>query len=191
LSVGALVAFMAPAVAQANVVLTNAAEEPVPTGTSVTATSANLQMVSTGATYKCEKVTLHFELTTNGTEHVVLAPTGASTTNCSASGLPATITDPTVLEDLTINTWGTGEATAEFTSDVVFAPLGIDLTNCHLEGKIHVQAAGGSSLNVGPSKLTNPGGSGAGCSEEGSMSGSFGIEDSNGNPLTLDFVATG
>lgn len=194
LSVGALLAFAAPA-AQANVALLEngaALEE----GEGVTLTSENLvTTVGAGRTLQCKKVTFHFEVVTNGPEHVVLGKVGGGTGNnegttegCTATiaGLgtfPAVITDPTVPNEVTINTTGTGTFTAQFTSDV--AALG--LNNCTLEGNVHVQGTDNTDiLHVGPSKLTRTAGSPENCSPEGSIAGSFTAETSNGTPVVID-----
>jgi hypothetical protein len=186
LSVGALVAFMAPAVAQADIELTG-----VDIGEEITATSLNFSTTFWGSVFNCAKVTLHLRVEVSSSEHILLAPTSTATTKgCAVAGaLPTTFTDWTLLEDLTIDTWGAGEVTVEFTSHIVFPPLGIDITNCHNGGIINLQGSNGSSsLTLNPSALT--GGGGGGCPEETTMSGSFSLENGAAELVVLDSVDT-
>jgi hypothetical protein len=192
----AAIAFAAPAVAQADVELTEKGT-PVAVGADVTATSTNLETATSTGTLSCEKVTLHFEVDANGPEHVVLDPIGEATTEgceVTENGFSVTITDGTITENLTINTWGTGEVGATFISDV-YSPLdpehlGPPALSCHFAGKVHAEgaASGSDILNVGPSILA---GTGTNCANAGQMTGEFTMETEDGTPVELDFVETG
>lgn len=183
----ALVAFAAPAVAQAKVTLTENGNALKP-GDLVTATSTNLQTTTAlGLTLTCQKVTLHYEVEVNGLDHVVLQPTTAHNATAETCHVitPGGITDEVHIsnagtEELTINTWGTGEAASTFTSLIT------GVATCTFSGAVHVQATGGGGLNVGPSALTGPCGG-------GTIHGDFTMEtpDANKTPITLDFVNTG
>jgi len=192
MAVVAVVAFAAPAMAQAEVVLTEE-NQPLEEGAEITATSTNLVTTFTGGSLQCSKVTFHFEVKTNGPEHVVLTTlnhTEGTTEGCNATAtgvgtVPATITDPTLAHEVTINTWGTATAAASFKSD---APL-LGLSECSLAGTVHFQASGGSNIGVGPSGLTGGGGS-AGCPTSGTIEGTLALETADGTPIVLDYVAT-
>lgn len=184
ISVGALVAFAVPAAAQANIQLTEGGTA-LSTGAKITATSTNLKTQTANGTLECAKVTLHFEVDANGPNQVVLDPEGQAGTegcvlNVGIAKLPTTITDGTVLQNLTLNTTGAGTTSATFVSDVPAAEL-----TCHFEGGVSAQAgaSGTSILNVGPSILT---GEGEGCPEEGTISGTFNAETANGTAVTID-----
>jgi hypothetical protein len=190
MAVGALIAFAASAVAQADVELTNNKEETLGVGTTVMATSTDLQTTIGVNTVSCALVQLNFEVTANGLQHVVLTPVGeAVAVGCNLNGVSAmAVTDWTVLEDLTVNTWGTAEVTAKF----IFSLQGFGL-GCTLEGVLHIEGIGPgtSGIDVGPAWMSNPGGSESGCISGMEMHGSFTLEDDEGEPVTLDYVETG
>jgi hypothetical protein len=192
LSIGALVAFMAPAAAQA-VELTDEGN-PLATGADVTATSSNLVTTTGGGTFECVAVVLHLTVGTNGPEHVTLSQDGiATTSNCeldktSVGGghLPITVTDDTV-SGLTIGENGEGSAEATFIDDIYGnAAHTILLASCHVEGALSLKGAapGSDELIVKPSALaiTNPG-----CPPTATLEGSFTLETSNSVPVELDF----
>lgn len=197
MAVGALVAFAAPAVAQANVYLyeINAAEEEVVLGNNAGVTATSTDLVTTlegGGQLECELVTLHLQVQTNGQNHVVLKQLGeATTTNCKLNVgtlLSATITDGTLgtgigqEHKITINTWGTGTTGGHFKADIPAAGL-----ECELDGSVHVLGTNGTDiLHVGPSALTA---TGTGC-HNGTIEGSFTTETSNGTPVYLHSVTT-
>jgi hypothetical protein len=193
MSVGALVAFAAPAVAQANVQLTDNNGQRLASnqGVGITATSTNLvTTLEGGGQLECEHVTLHLELLTNGLNHVTLKQLGeATTTNCNLNVgalFTAEITDGTLGfgegNEITIDTWGEGTTNALFGADV--PELGI---NCTQEGSVDVLATDGTDvLDVEPSLLT-----GTGCGN-GTIHGEFTLETSgtNGAPVFIDAVNT-
>jgi hypothetical protein len=193
LSIGALVAFMAPAAAQA-VELTENGTALTP-GAEVTATSSNLVTTTQGGVFECGSVVLHLTVGTNGPEHVTLTQDGVATAaNCELNQtgigkghLPATITDGTIGE-MTINEAGEGEASATFIDDVYAnAAHTILALSCHAEGQVSVQGVAGTDeliVNPSPLTITNPG-----CPPSGTIEGTFTLETS-GTPVTpveLDF----
>lgn len=197
ISVGVLVAFAAPAVAQANVYLYEIIEEEevaLANNAGVTATSTNLvTTLEGGGQLQCELVTLHLEVQTNGLNHVVLKQLGvATTTNCNLNTgtlFAATITDGTLgagigqEHKITINTWGTGTTGAHFKADV--PALGLE---CNLDGPVHVQGTNGTDiLHVGPSALM---GTPAPPCHNGTIEGTFTMETSDGTPVYLHSVTT-
>ena len=194
LSVGALMAFAVPTVAQADVQLTDVNGEPVSGEITATALGTLVTTVNHPTPFprlECGNVTLHMNVLTNGLEHVELEQIGEATTSGCAlnlngtTKLPASITDGTV-GALTIDTWGEGSATSTFVSDVPAAGL----ANCRLEGDVNVLATDGTDiLDVEPSLLTKEEGSGEGCSNSGTIEGSFTLENNLG-PLTIDAVNT-
>lgn len=190
LSVGALVAFAAPAAAQANVRLTENGTA-LANGAEITATSTNLVTETVGGgTLICEKVTLHLEVVENGLTHVELKQLGAATTtNCTASGvLPATIFNGGVTENITINTWGTSNTNATFLSKVYFDAEHTQLAQeCDYAGTFHIVPVGPSdtdTIKVTESPLTAPG-----C-ENAHIEGTFTLETSGGAEVTLDYTET-
>jgi hypothetical protein len=194
----AAIAFAAPAAAQATVELTDKDEETIAAGAEITATSENLQTVTSGGTLTCELVTLHFEVKENwgATKHVLLDPVGEATTdNCildtggQPPTLPVTIDDGTVLTPLTLNTWGTGYAGATFNSTIFGNPEHTVLVgDCHFMGLVHVEPGEeADEISVTNSTLL---GSGEGCAATGQISGDFTLEDENEDPVTLDYENT-
>jgi len=182
LAVGALVAFAAPAAAQANVQLTDelgALEE----NDEVEATSTNLVTTLSSGRLECAHVVLHLTVVTNGLEEVVLEQVGEATTaECFINvgiKFPAKITDGTLGVGeghlITIDTWGEGTTTAHFGADV--AALGLA---CSDDGSVDVLATNETStLDVLPSVLV---GSGSGCGN-GTIEGTFELSSANGEVL--------
>jgi hypothetical protein len=193
----AAIAFAAPAVAQAEITLTDNGE-PLPDGAKVTATSENLETHTANGSIQCEKVTLHFEVTTNGHEHVVLAPLGEmSALNCSVNGVvPITMTDGTVTSDLTFDTWGTGEADATVTFDIFPQGDPGPFLPCHFQtedppdgdGPLHLQATDGTDIIHLDGVLIETGT--PGCAAESDITGTFTMETTSGTPIIFDHVET-
>lgn len=180
----AVVAFAAPAAAQAKVQLTAPANVPLPVGAPVTAHSTNLVTTVGANRLTCAEVMLHYKVTVNGPNHVVLDPVNAhnaTTAGCQIHALgmtfPTTITEAGA-EKLTINTWGTGETKATFTSKSI-------VNHCSYKGTIHAQGTNKTDLLHVKGKLTALQG---GC-DEGIMHGKFTVT-SNGVPVIADFVPT-
>jgi hypothetical protein len=189
MAVGALVAFAAPAMAQAETVLTQE-ETPLAAGSHVTATSIN-NLVTTlegGPVLACGEVMLTLEVKANAPEPVLKQLGEAVTVGCglfvgAPEPFPATITDGTlgVGEGSEIKFNGTGGAvtTAHFGADV--PELGLV---CTLDGAVTTQATNGTStLDVAPSLLAGAGT--PGCSN-GTLEGSFQLETENGTPIEID-----
>jgi len=182
----AAIAFAAPAVAQADVTLTEN-NQPLAAGIGVIATSTNfVTTFGSGIEVTCAKVTLHYEVEANNDEEVVLQPTqshNATTENCKLTttnavpevGHPVTFTN-FGFGELTINTWGTGV-------------VGATLTNgpCNYTGNVHVETTANTTdiLKATGSTLAAPG-----C-PTGTMHGDFTLETSNGTAVTLHSVSTG
>jgi len=191
----AAIAFAAPAVAQADVFLSDEDNIPLDPGADVTATSTNLITTTTGGTLSCAKVTLHFDVKTNNGTHVELTPTGQATTeNCIVvqNGFKVTITDGTVLGDVTINTWGTANAAMTFNDDV-YHSSDINhttiLQQCHFAGTAHLVGLGTTKdeIELTPSSLT---GTGAGCAATGTIEGKFTLETEDKTPVLLHYKQT-
>lgn len=184
----AAIAFAAPAASQANIVLTDEEIE-LEAGAEITATSTNLTTTSEVGLLSCELVTLHLELTDPGPEHLVFEQLGeAGTSECEEeiSGLPVTITDGTVFDDITLNTWGIGTdedtTNASFISHVMNAEHNEILGTCSFEGPVHIEATTPDIIDVvitlggpcGPAVAT----------------GSFTLETKDKTPVNIDFEHT-
>lgn len=195
---------MAPAGARAAVKLTDPNGTALGSGAKVTATSSNLQTtLAEGHVIKCSKVTLHLELKSNSSNHLVLEELGSATTEgCVLSlfggeiELPVTTTSGTigVGEDLTltINTWGTAATTTTFVSHF-YEDSGhtVQIATCHFTGKLHMRATDETDvLSIDPSHLTRTEGEETCFSEPPTIHGTFTLETSNGTPVTVDLAAT-
>jgi len=92
MAVGALVAFAAPAMAQADELYEESigVKTPLKIGSEITLTSTNLKTTLFFGTLTCEKVTIHEEVTKNGPTTI----TGKERST-TAEGCNRTITDPT------------------------------------------------------------------------------------------------
>jgi len=186
------IAFAAPAMAQAEATITENGVALQP-GAKVTATSTNLITETALGNLECEKVTLHFEVKTNGPNHVVVEQLGeAGTEECVFESIfgpfEAVITDGTVgvgeEHKVTFNTWGTAVTNATFEVHIV------GLETCHFEGNVKIQATHPDVLDVEEGSVLA---GNEGCLvEEGTMHGSFTIETPGDNEeLTFDYVNTG
>jgi len=184
-------AFSAPAVAQANVILTDPPGTKVPVGAGITATSTNFHMPTSIGTFTCKKVTLHYTLVTNGNNHVVLNPVNTPTHNGTTEGCEehtvfgsfASTATNFGTGQLTINTWGTGVTPFTYTTTVPALNL-----HCTWTGNLHVRGTNGTDIaHAGPSSVV---GSGPNCPASGTVTGTFTLETSNGTPVTIDHVNT-
>jgi len=203
----AAIAFAAPAVAQAEVTLTEdevplqASEHGQQAGAEITATSTDLTTRQTNqegevvGVLTCNLVTLHFEVITNGQEHVLLKQLGLATTSgCLANGtLPVTIENgglvPTEEEHrtLTIDTWGTANATSTFVSNVYLDEEHTMLAqSCDYEGDLHIvgKGSGNDLIEITESTLTAPE-----C-PLAHIEGTFTLETETGKRVDLDYVET-
>jgi hypothetical protein len=137
----AAIALAAPAAAQAKIQLTKKGGAALVAGNPVTAVSTNLKTTVGANTLECGKVTLHYSVAANGTNHVVLNAVNkhnATAENCKTV-VPGVGTFTNHITEagtgqLTINTWGTGVFTATFTSNTT--TLGL---HCSYHGNVHVQ----------------------------------------------------
>lgn len=164
LSVAALVAFAAPAMAQADELVDS--EGPLPIGAEVTATSTNLVTKSALGELKCTFVTIHAEVAENGPS-IHLNDLATTTAGCNVA-----ITNPTA-GTITLE-GGTGLATG-----ATFVAAGA----CDFAGNIPFSyATGTSSLTVtGTNQLSAPSPCGT-----ATMSGSFNLETSGGEAVTIE-----
>ena len=174
----ALVAFAAPAIAQATS-LTDPPGTKLVKGALVTATSTNLETTVTGGgALFCEKVTIHGEVTNAGGagKSVTITPSSTTTENCQITGVgPVAITKPTV-GVITLGGSGTGSASATFIADIP--------QECHFAGNIAFSwVSGTDTLSIPGSSLL---GTGVNCPPEGTISGSFTLETSNGTSVLID-----
>ncbi len=144
----------APAVTSAKNVLAKSGSGT--TGSTLVATSSNVQTESSLGLLKCEKVVVTAWLTENTGSKVLAShdATGNSTTNCTAGSAKVSITDPTV-------TTLTATSTSKTVSlDFTLPELGCTFTgivpfnytsggsSIHIEGSLTTSAACGSSAKV-------------------------------------------
>jgi hypothetical protein len=170
LSVGALVAFAAPAIASANTgQLTGAGE-------TLVGTSTNTKTVTAAGTLVCSHVELEGEVQENGASGSMLGNGVGFTEGCEVeqNHAPVTITDPTVTT-LTLNSSG-GSATLTFISDIAGVLV------CHFSGTVPVTWTAPSNTIHIAGTLT---GTGAGCPTAGSISGDFALS-SGGEEVIVD-----
>jgi hypothetical protein len=179
-SVAALIAFAAPAVAQAAELKEGKTKLAI--NSEVTATSFNLETATATGTLFCEKVTIHGTLIENG-PNVVIAPNATTTENCrvTENGAAVTITNPLV-GTITLEGKKTeGSATATFEADIPAAGL----SGCHLSGSVAFTYVSGSDVfSIPGSGLTGMGPEG--CPTAGSISGAFTLETANGTAVTIN-----
>jgi len=163
MAIGALVAFAAPAIAQAD----ELTEEGVPleVGAEVTLTSTNLVTTSPLGTLTCKKVTIHGEVTENGPTTVKGREISTTVEGCNH-----TITDPTA-GTLSLS-GGTGS-----TSGTKFVVDGL----CTFTGSIPFKysAPTDEAIITGEKQLTSACG-------PGTMTGTFTIETSDGTPVDIE-----
>jgi hypothetical protein len=179
MGVGALLAFSIPAVASANVMLTNENEEPVEVGTEITMTSTNMSTTTANGTITCPKVILHGVLTANVSDVAIKSLSMTVEGQCKYAGvLNVTITNPTV-GNITLTTGGVGTiASMTYVSDVP----GVGLT-CHASSTGSFAIAWTSaelSVSKAPMVVTGPG-----CPTFAQTSGSFSLE-TGGEALSID-----
>jgi hypothetical protein len=191
----AAIAFAVPAAAQAEVTLTEEGK-PLKPGAVVTATNSRWRMTAGIGTTSCQPVTMRFEVESSGPKHVVLVPLGElEVGKCFASwGLepPTTVTNLEIAENLTIDTWGTGEAVAKFDWSVYFDEEHESLwTRCHYTGFVRFQ---GNESGTDILNMESPfGGSGPICPASANFAvaeGTVTLETKDGTQLELDFVKT-
>lgn len=134
-ALAALIAVAAPA-AQAELTLTNEAEEHVPLNTPITAVSEDTHTTTGAGVLSCAVVGITGKLTENGA-HITVEADGvnpsATATGCTANGvLPAHITAK--VDKITLETGGVGHAYGvTFVSQVTAPPppLGPGTFSCH------------------------------------------------------------
>lgn len=202
----AATAFAVPAMAQADVTLTDPENQPLANGAKVTATSENLVTTTGSGTLECSLVTLHLEVKTNNNKHVVIEQLGEATTegcvlNAGEAGtFPTTITDGTLgvgggEKRLTIDTWGTGETNATFVSHSYLEGFpheeAFQIATCHFTGPVHVLATDGTDIIHVNGELAKTPGEESCPSETGNLHGEFTLETPNGTTVIIDAVNTG
>jgi hypothetical protein len=177
-AIAALVAFVAPAAAQAEAIVTNSEGAPAE---EITAFSTNtLSTTSLGLTLSCAEVDLNVHLTQNDTETAL--GTGTGTANgpnggpCTVVGLgaPVTITQILVNE---IDLDGGGTGTASFT--YLYDTLGLE---CHFDGEAGITYEPGSDEIHIAGTLVGPG---EPCPTSGEIHGDFTVLDEFGLPAEL------
>lgn len=179
MAVGALLAFAIPAVASANVTLTDESGAAVEVGTEITATSTNTTTVTANGSLTCPKVIIHGELTSNGSDVAIKSLSTTTEGQCKFGGLiNTTITSPAV-GNITLTTGGSGTiASTTFVSDIG-APVNL---SCHFSsGSLGISWTS-TGVSVSKGGLT---GTGTGCPSKGEISGEFSLE-ANGEALTID-----
>jgi hypothetical protein len=168
LSAGAIIAFAAPAMAQADELVESGGTVHLAKGAEITATSTNLATVLTPGpvTLTCTKVTVHGKLikTTN--------PITIGQTTTEVEGCNATITNPQVAE--IVLEGGIGEASGvSFTVD---PPGGFP---CTLGGMVELTYATNNDI------LSIPGSTLTGTCGAGDISGNFTLETANGTAIEI------
>lgn len=175
LSVGALVAFAVPAVAQAAELKENGVK--LGLHSLVTATSTNLETTTAGGALFCAKTTIHGEITNAGGpgKEVRITPSSTTVESCEITGVgPVAVTNPSV--GVIGFAGGTGSAaSATFIADIP--------QECHFAGAVGFTYVNGSSTFSVPGSVLA--GTGSGCPPEGTIAGSFSLETSNGTPVTV------
>jgi hypothetical protein len=166
MALSAMVAFAAPAVAQADELYEESG--PLSLGAEITLTSTNLKTVTPLGTLECEKVTIHGEVTQNGPTTITGKELSTALANCNK-----TITDPTAgtvsLSGGTGSTTGTkfiAEGFCTYTGSIPFS-YETDSDVVTVTGK--EQLTGSPSFPCG----------------KGTMSGSFTIETKDGTPVYI------
>jgi hypothetical protein len=189
----AAIAFAAPTAAQAEIKLTDPNGNELKKGALVTVTSTDLTTTTAVGELKCAKVTLHYEISANTSNHVVLNPVivppathNATTETCHVITAKDGVTHVTHITNagtgqITINTWGTGVAASTFTSNIT------GVAHCTYTGNVHFagKAPGTDEINIGPSALAG------GACGNASIKGTGTLETPNGTQITLDYVKTG
>ena len=193
MSVAALVAFIAPAAAQATGPLITNAEGGA--AGKITATSTNTVSETENGTLECTTVTLHLTATENANTTVKGSGTGTASGNpgaeppthtgrcASSSGLGVEITSITV-SDIHLTKHGgvtTGTAKFSYTYDLYFGALKV--AECTFGGEATVERTGASSMSIN-GNLTKTAGSEA-CPAAGTISGSFSVKDENGEAAII------
>jgi opacity protein-like surface antigen len=167
LSAGAIIAFAAPAMAQADELVESGGTVHLAKGAEVTATSTNLATVVPGVgTLTCSKVTVH------GTLKKVTAPITIGQTTTEVEGCNVPVTNPEVAE--IVIEGGSGEGSGvSFTADL--SP------SCMLGGTVAFTYTTNSDvLSIAGSILTGTCGGG-----QGTISGSFTLETANGTAIEV------
>jgi hypothetical protein len=174
MAIGALVAFAVPAMASADVRLTDALGT-VEVPSDITGTSGNAQTVTANGTLVCEEVHVTATVTTN-TEATVFASGKSATANkCKVlqTGTPVVIT-PT-LENIHITTGGTKTASFKFVAHIG----GVGGPKCEYGGTVPVSYTSGSSSLHAEGTLTGSSGV-APCNLTAAFSGDFALSNENG-----------
>ena len=180
MAVGALVAFAAPAAANAQLLTSEGVA--VPVGTDITATSTNLQTTTEQGILECAKVTIHAKVTANTAETSAAESTAVTTegcvTNVGFTTFPTNI--PTASADLHLEGGGVGTALATFVAEIETPEATL---TCHFEGEPALGYESGTDVLGVRGGMA---GSGAGCAEAGEIHGEFTLETEGGEPVTID-----
>lgn len=185
LAAGALLAFVAPAAAQAEARLTDMFGEPIKIGAEVTATSTDLRFTTGNNEIECALVTLHAEVTENGPETITMEKVVPTLSGCfynvtGVNKFPTTFTKATG-ETILLSEFG-GMLTSTFTWDTP----ALGLKECRIHGIIgFVVNTETDVLSVPGSAFEKEAGSGASCPAEMEVHGSFTLENAVG-PVTVD-----
>jgi len=192
MSVGALIAFAAPA-AQATGPLITDGEGKSPTY--ITAVGTNITTHTTNATLECTTVDLTIHLTENanttakghGTGTGVGVPPEDHDGHCKAGSLFVDITSVTV-SDIHLTKHGTettGTATFSYTYDLLNSDTKTVIAECTFGGTVPVKKTGANEINVlGEIKKTA---GGLFCPSAGTLTGDFDVYEhgSEVDPVTI------
>lgn len=186
MAVGALVAFAVPAMASADVRITDGSGNPLSVNDTITAVSTNAQTVTGAGTLVCSEVHLGVVVTQNDEETVKLSddtstPGAASGCKVKENNLPVTVT-PTI-EEIHITTGGTKTATFRFIAHLggVGGPQCEYKTNPAKGKEVNLSYESGSSTIHAEGTLEGSGV--APCSASAAFSGDFALSREGGIAL--------
>jgi hypothetical protein len=186
MAVGALVAFAAPAIAQAETVITDTEELPA---TTMTAFSSNLTTTTAVGILDCNTVNITGNVT-NGTPATLSEIHGTATSDVhpfstigecpvrNGEGTPITGARITAISGHAELEGGTGTASFDFTYDVTVAP-GVFLSGCTFTTSGAALTYSGDNITLDNAVLTGSGP--AGCSTTGELSGDLTLDGSVDN----------
>jgi hypothetical protein len=194
MAVGALVAFAAPAMAQANVTLTNEAGEALESGEGITATGSDLETVTAAGTLFCNEVNLSGEVGSNGGATATAENISGTATFDGSPACPVLVGGEPVTQAVITNIsasvafagGGNGTASFSFTYDLFVSPTEAIMCTFATSSPAAITYTTGP-----PAVVTVPGaaltGTGElGCPSTGTLHGHLTLGDASGSPLTID-----
>lgn len=185
MAVGALIAFAVPAMASANVTLTDEGGQPVAVNSKITAYSVNTETTSKNGNLVCPWVGITGNVAENGTAVRLDEVEVTLPTECTFAGfLPSHVSAS--IDEIELTTGGAGTAYGVAFSSLI---TGVGAT-CNFsgneEGSLAVSWSSGA-ISIGGAG-NNLVASGAGCPTEAEIHGDFGLfsDDEHTEELTLE-----